>query len=1015
MVHNKLIDYLSKKIKNFRGSNSICVCPKCNKPLAQIRPFLGYSLFCLKCGDLGNIYDIVRLVEEDKKEMSNEEIEEYISNLLNLNIITKKEIDKILNFYKKNNFSLLRIIRNGKIPVEKNWTNIEHRDKEEWKRWLAEKANIGVRTGKVSGITVIDIDSKDLPPIIDSIDTLVQETNKGFHYIFKYDEELPKTRIDELKIDIENDGGQIIVSPSSIDGFVRKINFKDIVEIPIELKEWLLKKMVEPKITKKIETYTELTTDSIGSIEEGNRNSLLIKLGGIFRKQFSTKETTTALSIINNTLCSPKLPQRELYNIIKSLNKYTEIDERETTSKVLEYIKLVGEATSKDIEQALRIEKKEVDKILSYLLKEEYIIKIRRLYKALKKIEWKEEFSNESRLIDYKMPYFYDVAIFRNSDLLIFGSSTKRGKCLAYGYLLTNQGFKKIEHIGKNRKEGINKVSRHLRICSATNKEHSYRNPNYFYKEKVNETIKIETYYGFDLEGTPEHPILVIETIKEKLDKPRKFGKRTIYYKSKRIKKFKQLKDLKEGDEVIIYSPQLFPTAPYISKFNYKKNKHVTNINEINIPKTLDYDFARLLGYIVGDGNLQKNGISIYQDIKYANITKDIADIVKKIGLQPKIKKQKKSNCYRIKINSAILYSFVKEKVFGIKAKKIKNLRLPFRFVPNIILNGSYEVQRGFIEAIFDCESYLSKSGLLSISMANKELIKTLQMMLLNFGIISKFRSKKNKKYNRYYYYLILPVQMTHKFFKIFDTKKYNVNLIKNPQKRIYHIKNLGNNQYKKSKYFIDTIVKKEIIHKEKYVYDFNIENNKYKVNNQFWCNGFVNHNTHIALNLIADFVQQGKKPYYINLEAGNRFSIIALHLGLKEGDFYYATEFDPEEIELEDNAITIIDWLLPKDYSTTDKIFQHFSKQLVKHKGNLIVFVQLRSNGDFFAKDLIGFFPSLVARYFYDDDTGETGYWNVDYIRESKHRYIKEMKIPCKYLWEEKRLIRIDELERGK
>ena len=538
---------------------------------------------------------MVRLIEEDKKDWDNEAIEDYIVKLLSLNIISKKEINKIFNFYKQNNFSLLRLIKDGKIPVEKNWTNKEHRDIVEWKKWIDDGGNIGVRTGEISGITVIDIDSKEIPPIFLSIETLSQETNHGFHFFFKYDDELPKTRIDSLKIDLENNGGQVVISPSSIGGFIRRINFKPIMKIPAELKEWLIKNLHDRPKKELNELPTKL---NIANIEEGNRNNLLLQLGGTFRKNLSLKDTKTALSIVNTKLCKPPLPNRELFTIVRSLNKYIEIDKREVTKKILDYIRLVGEASSRDIQQELDLEKKEIDEILNYLVKEEYVIKNKGYYKTLKKVTWKEEFSNESKLIDYKMPYFYDVALFRDSDLLILGGITKSGK-------------------------------------------------------------------------------------------------------------------------------------------------------------------------------------------------------------------------------------------------------------------------------------------------------------------------------------------------------------------------------------------------------------------------------SHQALNIIADLVQQGKKPYYVNLEAGNRFASIALQLGLKEGDFYYATEFNPEEIELEDNAITIIDWLLPKDYSATDKIIQHFSSQLVKHKGNLIVFVQLRSNGDFFAKDMIGFFPAFVSRYFYDDETGQTGYWQIDYMRESKYKRSKQMRIPCRYLWEEKRLIRIDEMEK--
>jgi hypothetical protein len=162
---------------------------------------------------------------------------------------------------------------------------------------------------------------------------------------------------------------------------------------------------------------------------------------------------------------------------------------------------------------------------------------------------------------------------------------------------------------------------------------------------------------------------------------------------------------------------------------------------------------------------------------------------------------------------------------------------------------------------------------------------------------------------------------------------------------------------------------------------------------------------SHIALNIIKQLVSQGKKPYYISLESGNRFVSIAMALGMKEGDFYWCVHFRPENIELEKGAITIIDWLLPSDYAETDKLYKYFAEQLVKNKGTLIIFVQLKDNGDFFAKNMIAMFPALVTRYFYDDDEkGDTGYFIVDYMREPRvHK--KRHKIPCKYDWDTKEL----------
>ena len=58
--------------------------------------------------------------------------------------------------------------------------------------------------------------------------------------------------------------------------------------------------------------------------------------------------------------------------------------------------------------------------------------------------------------------------------------------------------------------------------------------------------------------------------------------------------------------------------------------------------------------------------------------------------------------------------------------------------------------------------------------------------------------------------------------------------------------------------------------------------------------------------------------------------------------------------------------------------------------------------------------FPSIVSRYVLEDeDDGTLGKFILDYIREPILKKKKGM-IPCKYLWNTKELIRIDELENG-
>ena len=75
-------------------------------------------------------------------------------------------------------------------------------------------------TGERHNMIAIDIDDPSLECAMELMDlmtycNLVAKTNKGFHYIFKYDSRLKQTTgSDDIKIDIRSDGGCIFVEPS---------------------------------------------------------------------------------------------------------------------------------------------------------------------------------------------------------------------------------------------------------------------------------------------------------------------------------------------------------------------------------------------------------------------------------------------------------------------------------------------------------------------------------------------------------------------------------------------------------------------------------------------------------------------------------------------------------------------------------------------------------------------------------------------------------------------------------
>jgi hypothetical protein len=427
-------------------------CPVCREPHANALPNSNNFHCNGKCNKtIGNIFDFVRVLEPDKSKSSEKDIKKYLYELFGIPIESEKDIKFFLDFYQQQGFDLVPISPNSKVPIEKEWPTKNHKDSREWERWLDEGLNIGVKTGAISNITVIDFDTKEIPANIKALlkdyTGLVQETRKGFHYFFKYEPELAKTHIDEYKIDVENDGGQVVLFPSVTDDSKRKfLEMKDVPVMPAPLRDFLKK---YAKVYKKEEEPVKVDLAAIGTITAGNRNQFLFSFGSTIRREMNIQQTGYVLNLVNQFCCKPSLPFRELETIVRSVEKYKSNDQSELTTKIFNYLKMVGDATSRDIKEVIGEKKELIDKALAYLVKEGFIIKHRAgstlLYSATKKADWKEEFPAMDCTVPFKVPYFYDAAMFNWGDLILLGSKSKFGKTTISMNMVksfVDQGFK---------------------------------------------------------------------------------------------------------------------------------------------------------------------------------------------------------------------------------------------------------------------------------------------------------------------------------------------------------------------------------------------------------------------------------------------------------------------------------------------------------------------------------------------------------------------------------------------
>jgi hypothetical protein len=107
----------------------------------------------------------------------------------------------------------------GKVPIRKGWQKETPADLETTLQWLEQGYNLGMLTGKVSGVIVLDVDCakggdvpKGLPPT-----PTVKTGGGGFHFYFAADGPPVKNSAGKVAphVDIRGEGGQVVF-PGSV-------------------------------------------------------------------------------------------------------------------------------------------------------------------------------------------------------------------------------------------------------------------------------------------------------------------------------------------------------------------------------------------------------------------------------------------------------------------------------------------------------------------------------------------------------------------------------------------------------------------------------------------------------------------------------------------------------------------------------------------------------------------------------------------------------------------------------
>ncbi|GEM_PF-3397815 len=470
-VKTFLIPYLRSRLADFKMVRNKIKCPYFHKHENKNEELTCHefpegsgNLYCFSpsCGKLGNVIDLARHFDfDDNPDIPEEDIAQFLIDEFGIKI--NAEQNKLFDLYEKLGFDCVPVNRNGKESfIEENWQNKSHRNRLEWEQWLKAKRNIGVKTGKLSNILILDFDFvesklkeriyagnpteamllearrqweegikklREKVPFLDW-ETLQQQSFGGIHFFYVFDEEVPKTWFDYegVHIDIEAEGGQVVIESSVVGGQKRQIIGDKINPLPKELKKFILENYNKKNDNLKKEEITpdtELTFENLNS----NRNNTFCALYGKLRKVMPIKSATYALSLFNGLL-DKQVPQKELRLMAKEAEKYHSVDIQTISDQIINHFNVVKDVLHvRDLKDIIIVERKDLEEALRYLQDEKKILKIKKdTYQLVADVEWKTDFLTLNKPLDYKVPYVGDYAIFNRGSMLVFGGKTGTGK-----------------------------------------------------------------------------------------------------------------------------------------------------------------------------------------------------------------------------------------------------------------------------------------------------------------------------------------------------------------------------------------------------------------------------------------------------------------------------------------------------------------------------------------------------------------------------------------------------------
>lgn len=220
---------------------------------------------------------------------------------------------------------IIPVVKGEKRPAV-NWKEYQNRKptNEELQKWFSDPdVGVGLVTGKISGVTVIDEDTyKGKENSLLGLDSpvVVNTGGGGRHLFFKYKEGTKNSVNAEMATDIRSEGGFTVLPPTL---HPSGKTYEWATELPDVL---VLPEFVEPLADgwRKVGGQGEkVDMSEYLNVGKGSRDDSLLRAGLKLANKFTPEEMYPLLVAVNNTY-APPLPQSDLDRIFRQATTFVD-------------------------------------------------------------------------------------------------------------------------------------------------------------------------------------------------------------------------------------------------------------------------------------------------------------------------------------------------------------------------------------------------------------------------------------------------------------------------------------------------------------------------------------------------------------------------------------------------------------------------------------------------------------------------------------------------------------------